>query len=170
MVVCYLLQQRDSCIMWKSKQLNLIWTLQWQCWSPPYWKTATQINLGLRAHLLWIKTEDLHEILLNNCPGSNPDPVCAAIMRGFKILGCLVNTLSSSTTKNKITILAAWEGVEDIPQPHPPPKDKSGMICWFVAGKLLILIDFNCLATITIIPLETKVTSYSTLIPGNEVK
>lgn len=110
---------------------------------------------------MWVRTEDLHEILTNDTPGSSPDPTRAATMRAFDIPSQLANPLSSSEGKTKIIILAVWQGL----RPSAPVKTRAS----WVSEKSLILVDHNRLATMTIIPLENPATSRDSLRPGNEV-
>ena len=109
---------------------------------------------------MWIRTKDLHDILSEDTPGGNSDPGRAAVMRAFNIPDRLVNSLSTSTTKNKIVILAVWQGLG---ARNAPPTDAP-----WISDISLMLVDFNRLAILTIIPLENPIESFDSLRPGNE--
>lgn len=110
---------------------------------------------------MWIKTKDLHDILANDVPGGNSDPGRAAVMRAFEIPERLLNPLSSSATKSKIVILAVWQGL-GLSRPTRSKAKWNSEIS-------LILVDFNRLAILTILPLLKPAVSRESLRAGNEV-
>ena len=107
-------------------------------------QTAVRLNLGLQAHLVWLRTTDLQRILSHDVDGTNATN--GKRMRSFVVPSDLTNPRSTSTKKDRIVIMAAWQG----------PRVS------------VALVDFNRLATMHIVPLPYEVEK-ADLVPGNHV-
>lgn len=105
---------------------------------------AVRFNLSLQAHLHWVSTEDAYALLELDTNGAHKKH--GKKMRSFIIPKRFVNPDNHSEASRKINILAAFFGFQDT----------------------LLVIDFNRLMTMRVMPLS-RVATATDLLPGSEV-